>query len=138
MDFKSWQAGRNDGLAVALKIVQEGGVELLEKEIKERGIRGLNTNMTMKELDDAGQTYRENCVDTVLAMMMETIHDELGLGTVRLQRVVNRFRLKASCLGPYVKWRDIQENIVTKFKLKDCNIRNLDELDSIWTSRDCR
>lgn len=136
MDFKSWQAGRNDGLAVALKIVQEGGVELLEKEIKERGIRGLNTNMTMKELDDAGQTYRENCVDTVLAMMLETIHDEFGHGTVRLQRLVNRFRFKASCLGPYVKWRDIQEDIITRFKLENCNIRNLEQLDTIWKERD--
>ena len=67
MDFKSWQAGRNDGLAVALKIVQEGGVELLEKEIKERGIRGLNTNMTMKELDDAGQKEYMEKLEGMLA-----------------------------------------------------------------------
>lgn len=34
MNLKDYQRGRNDGLALALKIVQEGGREALEAEIK--------------------------------------------------------------------------------------------------------
>lgn len=34
MDLKSYQAGRTDGLQLALRLVKEGGQEALEKEIK--------------------------------------------------------------------------------------------------------
>ena len=40
MNLKDYQRGRNDGLALALKIVQEGGREALEAEIKNRGVTG--------------------------------------------------------------------------------------------------
>ena len=136
MNVKDWQRGRDDGLALALRIGREGGADALEKEVKARGAMGLKTSLTMKELDDAGIVYKENAVDTVLAMAVEVLHDEFGFGTERLQRFVNRIRFKASCLGAFVKWRDIQDNIREKFKLKNVTIRNLDELDSVWKSRD--
>ena len=136
MKAKDWQKGRDDGLALALKIVREGGVEALEEEVRARGAMGLQTSLTMKELDDAGIMYKENVVDTVLALAVEVLHDEFGFGTERLQRFVNRFRFKASCLGAFVKWKDIQDNIRDKFKLKNVTIRNLEKLDSIWKSRD--
>ena len=41
MKLKDYQRGRNDGLALALKIVQEGGREALEAEIKNRGVTGI-------------------------------------------------------------------------------------------------
>ena len=41
MNLKDYQRGRNDGLALALKIVQEGGREALEAEIKNRGVTGI-------------------------------------------------------------------------------------------------
>lgn len=37
MKMADYSAGRNDGLALALKIVKEGGVEALEEELKFRG-----------------------------------------------------------------------------------------------------
>lgn len=62
MKAKDWQKGRDDGLALALKIVREGGVEALEEEIRARGAMGLQTSLTMKELDDAGIMYKENAL----------------------------------------------------------------------------
>lgn len=50
MNLKDYQRGRNDGLALALKIVQEGGREALEAEIKNRGVTGISVNLTQKEL----------------------------------------------------------------------------------------
>lgn len=46
MNLKDYQRGRNDGLALALKIVQEGGREALEAEIKNRGVTGISVNLT--------------------------------------------------------------------------------------------
>lgn len=135
---REYQRGRDDGLLLAIKIVKEGGVEALEQEIKYRNLTGFHTNLTMKELDDAGEMYRQNAVDTVLNLAVETNHDLFGHGTERLQRFVDRFRFKASCLGSHVKWKEIQEENIKKFKLKNVTIANLDELDSIWGSRDVR
>lgn len=49
MNLKDYQRGRNDGLALALKIVQEGGREALEAEIKNRGETGGKLIMNYNE-----------------------------------------------------------------------------------------
>lgn len=49
MNLKDYQRGRNDGLALALKIVQEGGREALEAEIKNRGVTGGELIMNYNE-----------------------------------------------------------------------------------------
>jgi hypothetical protein len=45
--------GRNQGLILALKIVHEGGIEALEKEIQYRNLSGVSLNLTQKEIKDA-------------------------------------------------------------------------------------
>ena len=39
-----YQAGREDGLLLAERIVKEGGLERLQEEIKYRGITGVHTH----------------------------------------------------------------------------------------------
>lgn len=136
--MKKYNWGRDDGLALALKIVKEGGVEALEKEIHDRGVVGIHTNLTMKELDDAGKMYFDLALDTVLNLAVETNHDLYGHGTTRLQRFVDRLRFKASCVGSCVKWKDIQNDIQEKFNLQNVTIRNLDDLDTVWKEGDAR
>lgn len=48
-----YASGRNDGLQLALKIVEEDGVDALREEIKFRGAKGINTAMSKKELNKA-------------------------------------------------------------------------------------
>lgn len=48
-----YASGRNDGLLLALKIVEEDGVDALREEIKFRGAKGINTAMSKKELNKA-------------------------------------------------------------------------------------
>lgn len=73
MNLKDYQRGRNDGLALALKIVQEGGREALEAEIKNRGVTGgeliMNYNESKETVlqllptDDAILQLAEECVE---------------------------------------------------------------------------
>ena len=53
MSLKDYQKGRNDGLALAAKIVKEGGVEALAEEIRLRGVTGIHVNLSQKELEEA-------------------------------------------------------------------------------------
>lgn len=70
MSKKDYIAGRMDGLKLALRAVEQGGIEGLRKEIKYRGNGGVNTKLTMQELNEASQTIKENCVDTIFTMAM--------------------------------------------------------------------
>lgn len=137
MNLKDYQTGRNDGLALAAKIIKEGGVEALEKEIRQRGVCGVNTNLTMKELDEALFPIKGNCIDTVMALFLAVLRDEFGFGKTRLERARDRFSLKANCIGEYVKWADIVKTIEEETGVK-VEIRNMDVLDTVWTSQDVR
>lgn len=54
-----YASGRNDGLLLALKIVEEDGVDALREEIKFRGAKGINTAMSKKELNKACTKIKE-------------------------------------------------------------------------------
>lgn len=82
--------GRNEGMAFALRIAREKGVDELEKEIARRNISGINARLTHQEIDQASDRIKQMVLDTVLAMSCMTLHDEFGFGKDRLIRF-NRF-----------------------------------------------
>lgn len=112
MNIKDYQKGRNDGLALALKIVREGGRDALEEEIRQRGVTGIHVNLTQEELIQALNPIKDMTIRTMLAMSVATLRDEYGFGRERLQRFIDRFTRKTDCLAAnFITWRDICENI---------------------------
>lgn len=102
-----YMSGRNDGLALALKIVKEGGVEALEEEIKFRNITGINTAMAKKELNKASDAIKAMTVDTFTVLSVVTLRDEFDFGAKRAKRFIDRMNLKAECLlDDLVTWKD--------------------------------
>ena len=112
MSLKDYQKGRNDGLALAAKIVKEGGVEALAEEIRLRGVTGIHVNFSQKELEEALGPIKDLTFRTVMAMCMATLRDEYGFGRERLQRFADRFMQKTECLADgWLTWKDICENL---------------------------
>lgn len=110
MKKNAYDAGREDGLYLALKIVREGGLEALEKEIRFRNITGIKTSFAMKEIEGATQEIKNNTIDTVTCLAVHTLHDEFGFGKERAARFMERFQEKTSCLiHELVFWEDIVE-----------------------------
>lgn len=119
MNLKDYQKGRNDGLALAAKIIQEGGVEALHKEIQARKAYGVDTNLTMKELDDAAAPIKQQIFKSMLVMSLHTLEDEFDFGNKRLMQFMNRFEKKTSCLaGSWVTWFDIVNDFEKRRKIK--------------------
>ena len=56
--MREYERGREDGLDLALRIVKDGGLEALEKEIKFRGVSGVHTSLASKDLDKASQKIK--------------------------------------------------------------------------------
>lgn len=97
-NLKDYDRGRNDGLAMALRITEEDGIEGLRKEIKFRGVTGIHTTLAKKELDQASKQIKEMTLDTMIVLAVATLHDEFDFGQKRCQRFMDRLELKAGCL----------------------------------------
>lgn len=97
-NLKDYARGRNDGLAMALRIAEEDGIEGLRKEIKFRGVTGIHTALAKKELDQASKQIKEMTLDTMIVLAVATLHDEFDFGQKRCQRFMDRLELKAGCL----------------------------------------
>lgn len=102
MSKKDYITGRMDGLKLALRIADRDGVDGIRKEIVYRNNGGINTRLSMRELDEASQTIKENCVDTILIMSMYSLRDEYGYGKDRMQRFYDRFMLKTDMVLNHV------------------------------------
>lgn len=85
---------RNEALAMALRIVQQGGVEALEKEIEFRRLRGISTKLTKAEYQAFERNIRHEYALAFIPMVLLTLHDEFGFGAVRCHRFSERFKLK--------------------------------------------
>lgn len=106
-NLKDYDRGRNDGLAMALRIVEEDGIEGLRKEIKFRGVTGIHTTLAKKELDQASKQIKEMTLDTMIVLAVATLHDEFDFGQKRCQRFMDRLELKAGCLiDDLATWTD--------------------------------
>lgn len=68
--------GRNQGLFMALKVVKEGVVEVLEKEIQYWNISGISLNLTQKEVQDASWKAHVRATEVAIAISLVTLMDE--------------------------------------------------------------
>ena len=102
MSKKDYITGRMDGLKLALRIADRDGIDGIRKEIAYRNNGGINTRLSMRELDEASQTIKETCVDTIMTMAMWALRDEFGFGKDRMQRFYDRFMLKTDMVLNHV------------------------------------
>ena len=86
--------GRNEGLVLALKIVQQGGVEALEKEIDFRRLRGVSTKLTKNEFLAIERQARHDYALASVPLTLLTLHDEFGFGKARCHRFSKRYMMK--------------------------------------------
>lgn len=101
------EIARLSGMAYALKIAQEGGIEALEKDIKMRGMTKLPVGVDRRALDEFSTNVKNQVIDTFIILSVATLHDEFGFGEKRCQRFIDRFNLKAECLSEdYCTWQD--------------------------------
>lgn len=110
--IQDYNAGREDGLVLALKIVQSDGIDALREEIKYRGITGFHTTLAKKDLEKATDKIKAMTVDTVMILSVATLHDEFGFGEKRYKQFLDRANKKADCLmGDMVSWKDYIDTI---------------------------
>ena len=101
------EQARREGMAYALKIAKEKGIEGLEEEIRFRNIIKAPIAISRAKVDDMLVSIKMNVIDTVTILSAMTLRDEFDFGKQRIQRFVERFNLKAECImDDYTTWDD--------------------------------
>ncbi|HBI73632.1 MAG TPA: hypothetical protein DEG06_05110 [Lachnospiraceae bacterium] len=86
MKVNDLMTGRNQGMAMALKIVRDGGIEALEKEIEYRNLTGVSLNITRPELEQATTAIRLRATEVAIAISLITLLDEFCFSKYQARR----------------------------------------------------
>lgn len=123
------EIARREGMAYALRIAKEKGIEALEEDLKMRNAIDLPCRVSKADLSKFSENVKYNIVFYIKVLMAVTMHDEFGFGNKRIKQMFKRFDLKAECLADdYTTW-DEQVSIIAeecgidmKFGIKDINV----------------
>ena len=116
---------RAEGMAYALNIAKERGIDGLEEEIKYRNATGIPISIKQKEAEAFVEETKQNCLDTVLIMSLNVLCDEFDFTEEQLNQFKARFEKKTQALlDGYINWEDLQNvlmeemNVQTEIKNK--------------------
>ena len=101
------EQARLEGMAQALRIAKEKGVEGLEADLKMRNITGLPCAVSRSAMEQCIQNIKAQVVDTFTILVAYTLHCKFGYGPTRLDRFIREFNFQAECLADdYCTWED--------------------------------
>ena len=110
--MREYERGREDGLDLALRIVQQGGLEALEKECRFRNITGIHTSLAVKDLDKTSEKIKEVIADCYVVLSLAVLHDVFQFGEVRCQRFRNGLDKAADYINDgLAEWVDYVNSI---------------------------
>lgn len=116
--MREYERGREDGLLLAQKIVKEGGIEALDREIKFRGCTGIHTSLAVKDLDKASDKIKQITNDLFLVLGIAALHDCFGFGEKRCQRWKDKVDEGADfILDDLASWDDYINEIKERLNL---------------------
>ena len=106
------ELARFSGAEWMVRYVKENGLEAAEKELEMRGVRHIPLSVKEQDLKNFSEREKRNTIATVLMMSAMVLRDEFGFGRDRMNKFIERFNTKTSCLVEgYVYWKDMQQTI---------------------------
>ena len=106
------ELARFSGAEWMVRYVKEHGLEEAEKELERRGVRHIPLGVKEQDLKNFSEREKRNTIATVLMMSAMVLRDEFGFGRDRMNKFIDRFNKKTSCLVEgYVYWKDMQQTI---------------------------
>lgn len=101
------EQARREGMAYALRIAKENGIDALEADLRWRNVGDIPVGLEKAVVDDFQERVKYNTVDTIKILACVTLRDEFGFGKDRLKRFAERFMLKTECLADdYTNWQE--------------------------------
>lgn len=113
------EQARREGMSYAHRLVKDGGLDALEKDMKMRGITDCPIGITQKEMDEFAEKVRWSVLDTVLILAACTLQDDFGFGRIRVERFIKGFNGRAAEIADgYAEWGDFQDQLRDDLKIE--------------------
>lgn len=90
---------RNDGMAYALKIAEEYGVDGLREQVKLRGLLKVSVKFTPEELHRSIENISDRIYNNMLTMVYAVLYDDWGFREKRIRRFKCQFDNKVYSVG---------------------------------------
>lgn len=120
------EQARLEGMAQALRIAKEKGIEGLEDEIRMRNITNLPCAVSRKAMNECIENIKYNTIDTMTVLVSYTLHTKFGYGEEELNRFIREFNFQTDCLADdYCTWDD-QINVLREECGMELKIRKND------------
>ncbi len=101
------EQARREGMAYALRLAKEKGIDALEEDLKMRNAIDLPLRVSKADLDKFSDNVKYNTILYIKILMAVTMHDEFGFGNKRIKQMFKRFDLKAECIAEdYSTWEE--------------------------------
>ena len=102
------EQARRDGMAYALRIAKEKGIDALEEDLKMRNATNIPVGLTKKVIDEWCNGMKAQTIDSIGILAMVTLRDGFGFGTKRLNKFRDIFNNKTECLmnPDWTTWED--------------------------------
>lgn len=91
--------GRNEGMAFALKLVKEKGIEGLEHEVKLRGLTFMPSRVTETQIKEICLRLKEDMLYKCMVLAVSALHDEFEYGAKRCTKLVDKMLKIAEAMG---------------------------------------
>lgn len=85
------ESARREGMAYALRIAKEKGIEALEKELEFRNITNIPIKISKGQVEAFVEETKQTMFDTILLMSCYSLRDAFGFGNKRLMDFKNKF-----------------------------------------------
>lgn len=106
------ELARFSGAEWMLRLVEEKGIEEAKKELENRNLRGIPLKVKNEDIKRLYTEEYKNIVKCLILISASTLYDEYDFGVEDLNRYINRFNTKASCIADdYVSWKEVQAEI---------------------------
>lgn len=132
---------RMDGMAYALKIARERGIDGLENDIKARGILGVNLSVSDKEFQEAFEKMCTMLFQNMKTVIFQVLIEQFGFGEKRLKRVQKAYTEKTEMLFEfdrygehYVTFEDMAKELKTKYHI-DVSVEDVKENQESFDER---
>ena len=117
------ESARREGMAYALRIAKEKGIEALEKELEFRNITNIPIKISKGQVEAFVEETKQTMFDTILLMSCYSLRDAFGFGNKRLMDFKNKFsEYTESLSGGYMQWQEIAEQMNISVKAVEGHI----------------
>lgn len=100
---------RREGMAYALRVAKEKGVDGLEAELERRNATEVPLRISNQQLQQFSDACKANIMNHILLLTLVTLRDEFDFGEKCLKQFQSRFNEKAECIAG--DWSDWEQQV---------------------------